>query len=386
MGDDTTVSMMRTVVAAVCVLGFVACGKQGAGAIDAPGSGIIDAPIVPVDQAQVVPDARFAGPIALAAASDFNHAGMAGALELATGDVTMDATPGAVGRDPVVRFTGGYFAIINRYGDAPIVLLHPASLQVVYMLSTGAGTKPQDIAIAGNKAFVPTLGTAGVEVFDLGSSTPRTIDLSSFDVDGKPDCESAYVADGRVIVACALLDATFKPRGPGKIAVIDPAGESVSSSFDLPAADPIGFLEPAGTELVIETVPNFSDLTMGCIARVKTAGTPSANGCLVGNATLGGYASAMAIDATGTTLYATSSTGALLSIGYPGGGVTTMQPPTGFLFIAVAACSTGDLALTMVPKSTGDGGFQLLHAGALVYPAPKSMGIAPQNANALACN
>ncbi len=376
--------MMRTMVAAICVVGF-ACGKQGSGAIDAPGSGAIDAPIAPVDQAPVVPDARFAGPIALAAASDFNHAGMAGALELTTGAVTMDAVPGAVGRDPVVRFTGGYFAIVNRYGDAPIVLLHPASLEVVYMLSTGTGTKPQDIAIAGGKAFVPTLGTAGVLVFDLGSSTPRTIDLSSFDSDGKPDCESAYAASGKVLVSCALLDASFQPRGPGKIAVIDPAGESLSSSFDLPAADPVGFLQPAGTELLIETVPPSAPST-GCIARVTTTGTPSANGCLAGNSALGGYATTMTIDTTGTTLYATNSAGALLEIAYPLGGVTTTQPPTGLLFSAVAGCSTGDLALTLVPKSTGLGGFQLLHAGALVYPSPESMGIAPQNADALACN
>ena len=125
---------------------------------------------------------------------------------------------------------------------------------------------------------------------------------------------------------------------------------------------------------------------MGCIARVKTTGAPAANGCLVGNAMLGGYATGMTIDATGGTVYATSSTGSLLTIGYPSGGVGTVAPPTGFLFTAIAGCSTGDFALTLVPKAAGTGGFQLFHAGALAYPSPKSIGIAPQNADALACN
>src|SRR5205823_5612381 len=150
-----------------------------------------------------------------------------------------------------------------------------------------------------------------------------------FDVDGKPDCETAYAATNHVFVACGLLDASFKPRGPGKIAVIDPSTEAVSSSFDLPAANPIGFFEPtvgggAGGDLLIETVPNFADLTMGCVARVKTTGAPAANGCLVGNGALAGYLTGMTIDATGATVYATNSAGSLLTIGFPGGGVGTI--------------------------------------------------------------
>ena len=394
MGDDTTVSMMRTLLAAVC---FLAGCNQLLGIDDVTGgsgSPSIDAPPGTPDTPLPTADARFAGPIAFTTASDFNHAGMAGALELSTGAVTMDAAPGQVGRDPVVRFAGGFFAIVNRYGDNGVVLLDPGSLAPVHTFSTGAGTNPQDIAIANGKAFVPTLGSAGVQVFDLaGNGQARLVDLSGFDSDGKPDCESAYTATNHVFVACGLLDATFKPRGPGKIAVIDPATEGVTTSFDLPFANPIGFLAPtvgsgAGGELLIETVPTFSDLTMGCIARIKTTGTPAANGCLVGNAMLGGYVTGMTIDATGNTVDATNSAGTLLLIGYPGGSVATFAPPTNFLFVDVAGCSTGDLALTLVPKTTGigDGGFQLLHAGVLAYPGAKSIGIGPENADALACN
>jgi hypothetical protein len=164
----------------------------------------------------------------------------------------------------------------------------------------------------------------------------------------------------------------------------------MTASFDLPYANPFGFLEPTvgggiGGELLIDTVPSFTDVTTGCVARIKITGAPAANGCLVTNQVLGGYAGTLAVNATGDHVYAAVSGGSLKEIAYPGGGVTPLVPPAGDAYTNVASCSTGDVVATMT-TSGGTGGFQVFRNGAPLYAQPASFGISPQNASALACD
>ena len=91
-----------------------------------------------------------------------------------------------------------------------------ATLALVDQLGTGAGSNPQDVAVVGDKLYVPALGTAGVVVMTRGSTRPTTtIDLTrARDPDGKPDCVSAFAVGNDVYVACGLLDASFRAARP----------------------------------------------------------------------------------------------------------------------------------------------------------------------------
>src|SRR5207237_1441758 len=96
------------------------------------------------------------------------------------------------------------------------------------------------------------------------------------------------------------------PRGPGKVYVVDSAANSVKTTLTLSTANPIGLLEqvPAGPltggDLLVPTV-KFADGT-GCIERIATKGTPSATGCVIDNAMLGGFASRVEFDAEAGTV------------------------------------------------------------------------------------
>jgi hypothetical protein len=69
----------------------------------------------------------------------------------------------------------------------------------------------------------------------------------------------------------------------------------VKTSFPLANRNPFGLFEQLppgvlGGDLVIPTVPSFLDFSTGCVERVQTGAAPQANGCVVSNQRLGGYA------------------------------------------------------------------------------------------------
>jgi hypothetical protein len=217
------------------------------------------------------------------------------------------APNGAVGSDPIVRKIGDELYIVNRADGNNVTILDADTFTLKVQISTGAGSNPQDVAVAARKLFVPAFDTAGVVVLSLdGVEGPTTIDLSALDPDGKPNCVSAYAVGDEVYVACELLDATFTPRGPGKIVVLDAVTHAVKTMFELANANPFGVFEQApdgllGGDLVIPTVPVFGDTSSGCIERVQTGATPKANGCVVTNMQIEGYAARVDFQPAGVT-------------------------------------------------------------------------------------
>lgn len=250
-------------------------------------------------------------PRAVIAAGNFmpGEAGVLSTLSFAPLAVRTRVAPnGAIGNDPMIRRAGGELLVVNRGDGNNVTILDAATFSVREQLATGAGSNPQDVAAFGDKLFVPAFGTAGVVVLTRGGGARTTIDLSSLDPDGAPNCISAYTVGDEVYVACGLLDASFKPRGPGQIAVIDAASNAVKTTFALANANPLGVLEqlPAGVlggDLVIPTVPSFTDSSTGCIERIQAGAAPKANGCVVSNQALGGYAKRLDVqDRSGTPL------------------------------------------------------------------------------------
>ncbi|MEZ4403650.1 MAG: hypothetical protein R3B06_26740 [Kofleriaceae bacterium] len=235
------------------------------------------------------------GPTGYAVSGDFAVTGVFTAVDVAAGTVTPNALAGVAGGDPVLRRIGDELLIVNRDAGENVTVLGGTPLALVDQYGTGGGSNPQDVAVVGGKLYVPALGSAGVVVIDRATRATTTITIPG-DPDGLPDCVSAYAVGARVYVACGVLDATFTPRGNGLVAVIDTATDTVATTFELPAPNPIGVFAraPLGTDLagdlLIGTAPSFSDFSTGCVTRVAVGATPHANGCLISNQELGGLA------------------------------------------------------------------------------------------------
>jgi len=271
-----------SLVSLVSLLGLAACGDNQRNAPDAG---------PPIEAGG--PQSR-----AVVVVGDFNPGdfGALSTLDPATRTVHKTVGPtGAVGSDPVLRHIGRELLIVNR-GENNVTILDDDTLAFKEQLGTGAGSFAQDVAASGNKLYVAATGTKGVVVLTRGSTTTATIDLSADDPDGFPDCNSVYLVGTQLYVACGLLT-NFHATVPGKVYVVDTATDALRPELTvtLTHANPLGWLErfPAGGphagDLVIPTVENFSTAP-GCIERIAVGAAPASGGCLVDNATLGGYA------------------------------------------------------------------------------------------------
>jgi hypothetical protein len=233
--------------------------------------------------------------------------GVLSTLDPATGVVRVNAGPAlAVGTDPVLRHFGSELFIINR-AENNVTILDDQTLALEEQLGTGASSNPQDVAVLGDKLYVPTLGTAGVTVLTRGSTATATIDLSADDGDGKPDCNSVYLVGTDLYVSCGRLD-DFVASGLGLVHVIDTRTNAVKTTMMLSHKNPIGLFELVpgtganGGDLLIPTAEDFS-AAPGCVERVTTGASPATAGCLVDNAMLvdsappGGFASRVAPEA-----------------------------------------------------------------------------------------
>jgi hypothetical protein len=297
----TRIAITTLLVSAAALAG---CGDNASRAVPpgsgSPGSGPPGDASAPPDDAPPAP-----APVrAVVVAGDFiGDPGVLSTYDPATGTVHMNAGPAmAVGDDPVLRHFGHELFIVNRNDGNNVTILDDQTLAFKDQLGTGAGSNPQDVAVVGDKLYVPTYGTAGVTVLKRGSTTTSAIDLSADDPDGLPNCESIYLVGQDLYVVCQLLDdTTFAPRGPGKVYVVDTATDHVRATLTLGHDNPFSLFEqvppgaPHAGELVVGTV--LFDDGSGCVERVVPGETPQAPGCLVDNTDLGGYASRIAFEA-----------------------------------------------------------------------------------------
>ena len=348
------------------------------------------------DGASLTGDAAPTHPFAVAVAGDFMSTGILSTLDVSSLAVTQNAVAGVAGDDPFLRRYGAELYIVNRAGGDNVTILNAQTLELEDQVATGAGSNPQDVAVVGDKLYVPALGTAGVVVVNRGSGAMSTIDLSTAvgDPDGKPDCVSAYAAGGDVYVACGLLDANFAPRGPGKVAIIDTATDTVRATVTLPYANPQNLFvreSPGGmygNNLLIPLVPSFNDYSTGCLAWV-TVGATSTAGCAITNHDLGGFVSHADVAPTGQTWLAVTSynadfssqTGKLVPMA-TSGALGAPISTSGELIVDVAACPDGSVVAG--DAATNAAGLRVYASGAERTTAALPFGLSP-GGNGVVC-
>ena len=361
---------------------------------------------VDTDADPLAPDAAGQAQRAVAVSGDFNATGVFSTLALADLSVDVDVASGVASQDPVLRRFGNELYVVNRFGVDNVTILDVDGLTLEAQLSTGADSNPQDVAVVGDKLYVAALGTAGVVVIDRGNGNAlATIDLGVLDEDdGLPNCMSVYAVGDEVFVACGILDDAdpfLAPRGPGKIAVIDTSDDSVARTMVLPAANPVGWLQPSdpatelGGDLLLGLVPSYSDFSGGCLARVPVAagGAPAAS-CAVSNADMGGYANRYEATRGGIVWIAVNgfdenfaSFGALR-----GFDASTLTMWDGQVSAAgqnvkdLAVCGDGDVVVADRPDSGASG--LRVYDGATTLErttAPLEIGLPPSYGNGLTC-
>ncbi len=133
--------------------------------------------------------------------------------------------------DAVVRYFGGRFYVVNRFGGDNIQALD-SSLHTLSQFSTGPGSNPHDLAfVSPTKAYVTRYDSTGLWVVNPQTGARlRTIDLAPFaDADGFPEMDQAIVVGPRLFVSLQMLDRNnfFGPSGPGRVVVIDTQADTV---------------------------------------------------------------------------------------------------------------------------------------------------------------
>jgi hypothetical protein len=334
---------------------------------------------------------------AVAVSGDFTATGILSTLDIDTLAMVRNAVTGVAGVDPVVRLIDNDLLIVNRAGGDNVTILDATSLILKEQLATGVSSNPQDVAVKGNKLYVPALDTAGVVVLTRGSATRTTIDLSTAlgDPDGKPDCVSAYLVGSDLYVACDLLDPSFAPRGPGKVAVIDTTTDTVRTTVTLPYANPQGFFiqTPQSSvfngDLLIALMPNYLDLPQGCLARVTTGTTPTA-ACAMTNAETNGLQTHMGVqpspndDLLWMAVATDFSTGTLRAFDLKTG--TLWSQPTSAaseLISDLAVCPDGSIVASDTTFNAG--GLRVYRDGSERTTDPLSIGLPPGFGNNLVC-
>lgn len=362
-----------------------------------------DAPAPDIDGSNA--DAHMVAPRALATSGDFGSPGVGvlSKLEVTDLGMTTNVTPGSALGDPVLRQIGNRIYVINRYQSNAVTILDAKTLALVEQISTGTDSNPQDVAVVGNKLYLPALGTAGVVVVTPGSTATTTINLATplGDSDGKPDCVSAYAIGNYVYVACDM-QTNFANVLDSKIAVIDATTNTVVGSVTTPHKNPLGFFArapsagPYNGDLLIPLGPNlFGDLTEGCVARISTTSptAPTAT-CGVTNTTLGGFPNRVAVDAANNKLYVAvvedfgyvSGTPVNKLRSYDLASQTIATAPLSAAdqqIIDVAVCPGGDVVA--VDQKTNAGGLRVWRNGTERTSAALSIGRPPAATNALLC-
>jgi YVTN family beta-propeller protein len=348
-------------------------------------------------------DMHVPAPRAVAVAGDFMSpgTGVVSKLDITALDMRTNLVPSAALGDPVLRQIGDKLYIVNRFGSNNVTILDAKTFQVEEQISTGANSNPQDVAVVGDKLYVPATGTAGVVVIKRGSQTTTTIDLSALDTqgmnDGKPDCVTAYAVGTKVYVACGVLD-NFNAAEVGKIAVIDSATDTMTAHVDMNYKNPYGFFvrAPEGStytgDLLIPSVPSFSSYTTGCLERVTTTGDTPTVGCGLTNAQLAGFANKLAVSADGAILYIavgtydqnfSNPTGTLEGFDLAS-GMLWSEPvsPATQMIVDVAACPGGDVVA--MDQTFNMAGLRVWRGMTERTTEPKSIGL-PPTVNALVC-
>jgi hypothetical protein len=290
---------------------------------------------------------------------------------------------GLAGGDPFLKKLGDQVYIVNRT-ENNVIAIDARTLQFVGELGTGAGSNPQDVAVVGQKLYVPAFGSAGVVVGKLGVATTTTIDLNAAvgSTDGKPDCVGVAAVGTDIYVTCENL-VSFVPASVGKLVVIDSTTDTVKTHIDLPVQNPQNLIaELADHTLVVSSY----DKAAGCTMQITPGATPTAT-CLVGNSQLAmNGAEPTHIAVQGGKIWFASTTdytdGGLRSYDTATAMMGAMVAPSTENIRDVAVCPNGKI---VVADTAGNGGLRVYQDGAELTTAALPIGLPPGFGNNLVC-
>jgi len=233
---------------------------------------------------------------------------------LATVDV---APPHAVGHPPtpihadaVVRAAGDRVYVVNRLRGDNLQVLDPAhGFATLLQCSTGPGSNPHDVAVAGpHKAYVTRYERRELWIVDPGAASCAgffrgAIDLGPYaDADGIPEMDQMGLVADRLFVSLERLDRNqplFPPAGRSLLAVIDTPSDRVETVVALSGgnvfSETTGLAREPGTgKLVVAEAGDLRRTGDGGIERVDPF-TLAAEGFFVTEADLGGSVTAFVL-------------------------------------------------------------------------------------------
>lgn len=326
-----------------------------------------------------------------------NNAGTMAVVGLPSLTVLKERVPAAISGDPVLRAYGDRLYVVNRTANN-VTIIDPTTdpWAVESQFSTGPNTNPQDLALAGDRAYVPLYNVGELQVWDLSRKNPAapltTVDLSSYDEDGAPNANSVVVVGNRAFVTLDLLDTQMfpQPRGKGKVVVIDTTTNQPVGALDLQYENPYDFMFPRQGGLVVSTFADFSG-TQGCLEHISLGATPAVEPCLVENAALGGTINSIAVAGAETYLAVSAfgpppdyeETAQLRKLDAQGALVAASLTPETQIPTDVAHAPSGHL----VYADRAAGGLRVydLAAGRELTTDALDIGLAPALANAIVC-
>lgn len=141
-----------------------------------------------------------------------------------------------VGADSVTRWTGDRVAVVQRTGGDALRLYDPGHYDAPALeVALEQGSNTHDLVQVGDELWSTPWERAELVVTGLDGARLGSVDLAGeADADGLPEPDHLVVRGDRLYVALQRLDREqgFGPGDGGRVLEIDPAGRSVSRSWD----------------------------------------------------------------------------------------------------------------------------------------------------------
>jgi len=252
----------------------------------------------------------------LVAGTDFGVTGTVSLIKVRFGstfEIQRDLE--VVSGDPVARAEGGGVFVVNRYFFDNVQVLDPAAgFSTSLQFSTGNGSNPHDaLAIDPNRLYVTRYEAPYNDVLIADPTDGHAvgyIDLSALaaNASGTPRADGMIAADGLVFVGLQDIDSSFTDYGPGILAVVDPATDSLVRSIPMSGVNPFG--RPALHPVTGDLYYAMAGVFQGSLPRELSGGievvdprTLTSQGLLIDDDDLGGNVSSVALwDAGGAVL------------------------------------------------------------------------------------
>lgn len=287
--------------------------------------------------------------VAFVVTTDFST-GSYSVIDLATLTPFNDLNPGGIHSDAIARYdpTTARVYVVNRFGADSVQVVDPQQGFITppgAELSVGNGSNPQDIVVLSpDKAYVSRANATSLLVInpttliELGA-----IDLGSLtkpnDLDGLPDMYRMLLHDGLLYVILQHFDQTnnFQPVGPGEIAVIDTATDTVVGVIALRTPNPFANLQftaalAQGPRILVSGVNSF-DVGDGGIEAIDPVTQTVDTAFVADEMTLGGNISHFEV-VSATKAYA--MVGFFLDDGTFSNALISFDPSTGVPLVTLA--------------------------------------------------